>query len=181
MKKLRRTLPTILPASAILVILAASGHAKKPAPPPEATVTVAGVITAEGDPRAIRVTFDSSLDFDYPGDATDGLEFVSNPDYPPSLKIVFGVPRLKKFLRYYYCVHRDHEDSPDLTCTDASHSPDYYYCLTISDGITQTKNPRDTDHVTFPAGSPWNISSKQTMSVVKEGTLSIETTYDVTQ
>jgi hypothetical protein len=180
MKKLRVARPITLPAFAILAILAASGHAKKPSPPPEPTVTVAGVIAAEGDPKAIRVTFDSSLDFDYPGDATDGLEFISNPDYPPSVKIVYSAPP-RTHLRYYYCVHKDHEDSPDLICTDDSHSPDYYYCLTISDGIPNHKSSRHTDHVTFPAGSPWNISSKQTMSVVKEGTLSIETTYDVTQ
>jgi len=43
----------------------------------------------------------------------------------------------------------------------------------------QKKRPGEYDHVVFPIGSPWEIGSKETMSVVKEGTTSIETTYDV--
>jgi hypothetical protein len=86
-------------------------------------------------------------------------------------------------LKYYYCVHSSHATSGDSICNNTSlHSPDYYYCLTIGHGITQTKSPNaDFDHVTFPVGSPWEISWKVDNAVVKKGTLSIETTYDVVQ
>jgi len=178
MTKIRKTLTIVLSASAILGILVVSGHAKKPSPPPEPTVAVTGVITAENNPEAINVMFDDSLSYDYPGDATDGLEFISNPDYPPSLKIINSAPPAKH-LRYYYCVHKDHEGSGETLCNDTSHSPYYYYCLTIKDGITQKKSPRDINHVVFPEGYPWSISWKYDNSIVAEGILSTETTYDV--
>jgi hypothetical protein len=179
MRKVRKTLPIFIPAFAILGILVVSVHAKKPSPPPEPTVTVTGVIEGTGDPKAIRVTFDESLAYEYPGeDATRGPVFISNPDYPPSLHIAFYVPRTK-VLRYYYCAHKDHVHSPDLICKDASHSPYYYYCLEIIGGITQKKGLNDTDHVVFPVGSPWRISWKYDNSTIAEGTLSVETTYDV--
>lgn len=81
-------------------------------------------------------------------------------------------------LRYWYCAHNDHVGTRDLLCEDPGHE-NYYYCLTIGHGITHKKRPGNYDHVIFPIGSPWEISSKETLSVVKEGTLSIETTYDV--
>jgi hypothetical protein len=180
MRRVRKTLQIVLPAFVILAILAASGHAKKPTPPPEPTVAVTGVIEGTGDPKAIRVTFDESLAYEYPGEkATQGPVFVSNPDYSPSLDIVFAVPGMRNRLRYYYCVHKDHEDSDELICNDASHSPDYYYVLWIFDGISQTKNPRDTDHLVFPVGSRWQIGWKKDNSTVDSGTLSTETRYDV--
>jgi hypothetical protein len=49
----------------------------------------------------------------------------------------------------------------------------------ISDGITQKKNPSNTDHVVFPVGRPWHISWKYTNSAVASGTLETEVTYDV--
>jgi hypothetical protein len=178
MRKVRKTLPIILPAFAILGILAVSGHARKPTPPPEPTVSVTGAITAYGDPKAIRVTFldESLLTCKYEGDATQGPQFLSNPDNPPSLKIILSAPP-GKHLRYYYCAHT--HDTADFICNDASHSPYYYYCLTISGGITQKKNPSDTDHVVFPEGSPWSISWKNDNSTVAEGTLSMPVTYEV--
>ena len=179
MKKLRRTLPIILATSAILGILAVSGHAKKPSPPPEPTVTVAGVISGTGDPSAIQVTFDGSLAYEYPDDSTKGLVFISSPDYPPSLQTVWNAPRQTN-LRYFYCTHEDHEGMPDLLCTDASHDPDYYYGLEIRDGIPNHKSHHRADQVTFPVGSLWRIWKKG-WSVVAQGTLDIETTYHITK
>ena len=176
MRKVRKTLPIVIPAFAILVILAVSGHAKKPPTPPEPTVAVTGVITGEGDPKAIRVTFDESLAYEYLGDdATQGPVFISNPDYPPSLHIAFYVPRTTA-LRYYYCAGK--HDANESICSDPSHDPYYYYCLVISGGITQKKNPHDTDYVVFPEGSLWGISWKYDNSGVS-GRLTKETTYVV--
>ena len=181
MKKLRRILPIILPAFAILGTLAVSGHAGKPAPPPVPTwVKVTGAITGEGDPKAISVTFDSSLAYAYPEGCTQGPVFISNPDRTRSLYVILVAGRMRKALRYYYCAHKDHEGSTDLICNDGEHNPDYYYCLTIGHGITQKKNPTaDFDHVTFPVSSPWEISWKVDDTVVKKGTLSVPVTYDV--
>ena len=193
MKKLRRTLPIILSAFAILGTLAVSGHAKKPAPPPVPTlVEVTGAIKVEpdgtGDPEGIQVTFvDSSLlSYVYPhDDATQGPVFISNPDRAshgqPSLYVVRIAGSMRTSLRFWYCAHKDHVGTEDLLCEDPVGHENYYYCLTIGHGITQTKRPGNFDHVTFPVGSPWSISSKETMSVVKEGTLSIKTTYDVVE
>lgn len=181
MKKVRKTLPIVIPAFAILGILAVSGHAKKPSPLPEPTVTVTGAIEGTGDPEAIRVTFDESLVYEYPGDdATQGPVFISNPDYPPSLKIVLSAsaPPRGKYLKYYYCVHKDHVGSTELKCSEASHSPDYYYCLEIHGGISQKKG-RAFDHVVFPVDSPWNISWKKDDSIVVSDRLKIETKFDV--
>jgi hypothetical protein len=173
MRKVRKTLPIVIPAFAILGILAVSSHAKKPTPPPEPTVTVTGAIEGTGNPKAIRITFvDSELVAVYPDRSP--CWFISNPDYPPSLKIINSAPPCKH-LRYYYCTG-DHNEN-DLICTNPSHDPDDYYCLTISDGITQKKNPNDTDHVFFPAGRPWQISWKKDNSIVASGTIGIDTTY----
>jgi len=179
MKKVRKTLPIVITAFTILGILSVSGHAKKPSPPPEPTVTVTGAIQGTGDPEAIRVTFDESLAYEYPGDdATQGPEFISNPDYPPSLKIFISTPTTTKELRYYYCTHNSHASSDDLICDDPTHSPDYYFCLLIGGGISQKKG-RPFDHVVFPVDSPWNISWKKDDSIVASGRLSIETKFDV--
>jgi hypothetical protein len=173
MRKVRNTLSIVIPAFAILGILAVSGHAKKPSPPPEPTVTVTG---------AIRVTFDKSLAYDYPGeDATGDQVFISNPDYPPSLHIALNsyrdAPHIRKDLTYYYCAGQ--HDAGESICNNQSHDPYYYYCLVISGGITQNKNPNFTDHVVFPVDSPWCISWKYDNSTVVSGRLKKETTYDV--
>lgn len=174
MKKVRKTLPIVIPAFAILGILSVSGHAKKPSPPPEPTVTVSGGIEGEGDPAMIRITF---TDSSFEGVYTQNSSFISNPDYPPSLKIFIGTPATTKELRYYYCTHNSHADSDDLICNDPTHSPDYYFCLLIGGGISQKKG-RAFDHVVFPVGSPWNISWKKDDSIVASGRLRIETKFD---
>jgi hypothetical protein len=193
MKKLRRILTVSLSALVILVTLSVSGHAGKPTRPPVPTsVEVMGAIQIEpdgiGNPAGVRVRFldPSLLTYVYPQvEATQGPVFISNPDRQsqgqPSLYVVRIAGSMQTSLKYYYCVHSSHVDSDDLICADTtSHSPDYYYCLTIGHGITQTKNPTtDFDHVVFPVGSPWEISWKVDNKVVKKGTLSIETTYDV--
>jgi hypothetical protein len=177
MRKVRKTLPIVIPAFVILGILAVSGHAKKPSPPPEPTVTVMGGIEGEGDPAMIRITFaDSSFGDVYPSDSS----FISNPDSPPSLRIFLSTTGKTKVLRYYYCTHNSHVGPDDLICDDTLHNPDYYYCLRIGGGISQKKG-RAFDHIVFPVGSPWIISWKKDNSIVASGTLSTETKYDVTR
>jgi hypothetical protein len=177
MRKVRKTLSIVILAFAILGILVVSVHAKKPSPRPEPTVTVSGGIEGEGDPAMIRITFaDSSFEDVYPQNSS----FISNPDYPPSLKIFIGTPATTKELRYYYCTHNSHADSDDLICDDPTHSPDYYYCLLIGGGISKKKG-RPFDHVVFPVDSPWNISWKKDNSIVASGTLNTETAYDLVQ
>jgi len=193
MRKVRRTLPIVLAASVVLGILAVAGHAGKPTPQPvPSSVEVTGAIEIEpdgiGDPAGVQVTFldPSLLTYVYPQvEATQGPVFISNPDRQshgqPSLYVVRIAGSMQTSLKYYYCAHSSHVGSGDLICNKTSHSL-YYYCLTIGHGITQEKSPTaDFDHVTFPAGSPWEISSKVDNAVVKKGTLSIETTYDVMQ
>lgn len=183
MKK-QRTLRIILPAFAILGRLAVSDHDRKPARPPEPTVTVTGAIASTGDPAKIIVTLcDSSLlECTYPDDLTHGPEFISNPDYPPSLRVVFNPPNTTKILKYHYCAHESHVGSGELICENPDeHDPDYYFCLEIGGGISQKRKGSNFDHVVFPVDSPWKISWKKDNSIVAEGTLSIETTYDVTR
>ena len=183
MKKLRRTLPIILPAFAFLGTLAVSSHAKKPVRPPEPTwVKVTGAITGEGDPQAISVTFDDSLAYAYPPGCMQGPVFISNPDRTRSLYVIRIAGPMRTALRYYYCAHEDHEGSADLVCNNEEHNPDYYYCLTIGHGITQKKKPSaNFDHVTFAVGSPWEISWKVGSTVVKKGKLRTAVTYDVVE
>ena len=193
MKKLRRILPVILSALVILVAFSIPGHAGKPTRPPVPTlVEVMGAIQIEpdgiGNPAGVQVRFldPSLLTYVYPQiEATQGPDFISNPDRQsqgqPSLYVVRIAGSMQTSLKYYYCVHSSHLDSDDLICEDTtSHSPNYYFCLTIGHGITQTKNPTTGfDHVVFPVGSPWEISWKVDNKVVKKGKLSIETTYDI--
>jgi hypothetical protein len=188
MRKVRRTLRIVLPALVIVGILAVAGPAGKPTPRPAPTlVKVTGAIQIEphgvGDPEGVQVRFfDSSLlTCEYPGDdATQGPVFISNPDKQPSLYVTNVAGSMQKSLRFRYCAHKSHIGSADSICTDTSHDPAYYYCLTIGHGVTQAKNRNaEFDHVTFPIGSPWEISSKVDDTVVKRGTLAIATTYDV--
>ena len=180
MRKARRTLPIVLPALAILVILAVAGYAGKPTPPPQPSVVVTGGITGQGNPAEIRVTFvDSSLVAFYPGRTP--CWFISNPDRPPSLGMVLIVPGPDKALKYRYCSHPDHVGTDETMCAETTHDPHYYYCLTIHGGVTAKKGTADLSHVTFPVGSLWDISSKETMSVVKDGKLGTAVTYDLTQ
>jgi hypothetical protein len=190
MRKTRRALPIVLPALVVVGAIAVAGRAGKPALPPVPTlVEVTGAIRIEpdgvGDPQGVQVRFvdNSLLTCEYPGDdATQGPVFMSNPDKQPSLYVINVAGAMQKSLKYYYCAHKDHIGSTDSICTDTSHDPAYYYCLTIGHGITQAKNRNaEFDHVSFPVGSPWEISSKVDDAVVKKGTLQIATTYDVIQ
>lgn len=200
MRKVRRTLPIVLTALAILGILAAAGHAKKPTPPPEpqpTLVKVAGGIQIQAenntaDPTSARVKFvDPSLCITYPGITppqqdpdtyNQGPEFVSNPDQDrtppdtPSLWVV-GAPG-NSTLHYFYCAHKDHVDQPESVCS-GEHA-DYYYCLMILGGRKQK-----TGEVVFPVGSNWMINSKipdQDGNVtVAQGALTMPVTFKVVQ
>ena len=183
MKKLRRTLSIIFPALAMLGTLAVSSHAKKPVRPPAPTsVEVQGAIQGTGDPKAIRVTFDDSLAHTYPAGCTQGPVFISNPDRTDSLNVLQIAGPMRIAMMYYYCAHEDHAGSADLVCHDEAHNPGYYYCLTIGHGVTGKKKPKaNYDHVSFPIGSPWEISWKVDNSVVKAGELSSVVTYDIVE
>lgn len=179
MRKVRVVLPSVATVAVIVGTLAVSGHAKKPASPPGQSrpepilVSVAGGIAGEGNPYAIRVAFvDDSF-----GDLTG--PYVSNPDYPPSLKVT-GPGRVNKRLRYYYCdgLH----DASETMCENSGHDPDHYKCLAIYDG---TEDKR-TGLVTFPAGSSWRITQKVVSDtgqvsgkLFAEGTLVAPVTYEV--
>ena len=193
MRKVRNTLPIVLTALIILGLLAVAGHAGKPAPVWPTLVKVTGGITAEGNPRAIRVTFaDSSFRGLYPL-LDDGSvpSFISNPDSPPpqpadqpSLSILGPGPGIiQKELRYYYCISSDHAtstaicDAPPLEApAEGTEHNAFYYCLMISGG-TQKKNA--PGRVVFPAGSSWQINSKVPKGFFASGTLCSEVIYQV--
>jgi hypothetical protein len=168
MRKVRRTLPIVLPALAILGLLAVAGHAAKPVPPvPKVSVT--GGIVGTGTPTAIRVTFaDSSFATAYPG----ARSFISNPDAPLTIIAAGGNSRT---LMYCYCTNSNHPPGA-LSCTDSSHDPDYY-CLWIHGGVQQRKST--SGEVVFPAGSSWQINSKVPKGFFASGTLSSEVIYQV--
>ena len=176
MRKVRKTLPIVIPAFAILGILAVSGHAKKPSPSPsEPTVAVTGGIEGEGNPAMIRVTF---ADSSFEPFGLQNSSFISNPDYPPSLRTLLDTTGPTKILKYYYCTHESHASSDFLICDEPSHDPYNYFCLLIGGGISQKKGS-PFDHVVFPKESPWYISCKKDNSIVASGILSTETRYDV--
>jgi hypothetical protein len=177
MRKVRRTLPIVLTALAILGLLAVSSHASKPSPgKPVPIVTVAGGIVGTGDPAKIRVTFaDTSFGLFHP----ESPSFISNPD--GSLRISFKPPdTTAKILTYYYCIHPTHVDTEDLICQNPVEHNDYYYCLQIFGGIADKKG--DNDHVTFLHGSRWEITQKKApRGWAADGTLINEVQYALTQ
>jgi|GEM_PF-2482380 len=198
MRKVRRTLPIVLPASMILGMLAVAGHAGKPLPPPLPTsVKLTGGIEIQatnntGDPTRVRVKFiDSSLRIPYPitdpETYTKGQEFISNPDYSYSPPMPPDTPSLSvtgtsanKTLAYFYCANILHEGkgATDLRCGLSAEHADYYYCLVISGGKAQK-----TGVVVFPTGSNWMINKKTPSpgSTVAQGTLGAPVTYKVMQ
>jgi hypothetical protein len=100
MRRARNTLPIVLPAFAILGVLAVAGYAGKPVPVWPTTVQVTGGIKilpdGTGDPRQVRVEFaDSSIDIPRSGsDCATGREFISNPDYSHSPPMPPDTPSL---------------------------------------------------------------------------------------
>jgi len=192
MRKVRNTLPIVFTALAILGLLAVAGHAGKPAPVWPTLVKVTGGITAEGNPRAICVTFaDSSFTGLYPQLAGPPYLFISNPDSPPpqpadqpSLSILGPGPGVTaKELRYYYCISSDHVTSTAICDAKPLEAPAegtehnaFYYCLMISGGTQKKSAP---GRVVFPAGSSWQINSKVPKGFFASGTLSSEAVYQV--
>ena len=185
MRKVRKSLLTVLPAFTVLGMLAVSSHAKKPAPPTEPTVAVNGAIKilpdgTTTDPANVRVQFvDESFDrFDW----LAGKSFPANADRSPALYTVImraGPPdTLDRRLRFYFCAHPSHSET-DLRCQDPEAHSDYYYCLNLLNGKTTGKGRGDLNHLTFPIGTRWTIGWKKDNSTVASGELTIETTYDV--
>jgi hypothetical protein len=198
MRKVRRTLPIVLTALAMLGLLAVSSQAKKPVPPPLPTlVKLTGGIEIQsadntGDPTRVRVKFiDSSLRIPYPitdpETYTQGQEFISNPDYSYSPPMPPDTPSLSvtgtsanKTLAYFYCANILHQGkgTADLRCDLSAEHADYYYCLVISGGKVQK-----TGAVVFPTGSNWMVNKKTPSpgSTVAQGTLAAPVTYKVIQ
>ncbi len=197
MRKVRRTLPIVLPALVILGILAVAGHAGKPTPPPLPTsVKLTGGIEIQsadntGDPTRVRVKFiDSSLRIPYPitdpETYTTGQEFISNPDYSYSPPMPPDTPSLSvtdtsanKTLAYFYCANILHQGkgTAELRCEIEGHA-DYYYCLVLLGGRLQK-----TGAVVFPTGSSWMINKKTPLPGINvaRGTLGAPVTYQVIQ
>ena len=184
MRKVRKTLPIVLATFAILGMLAVSGHAKKPTPStPIIQVTGAIMILPDGtttDATNVRVRFD-----DDSFGALKGHSFPANADRSPALYTVImrlGPPdTVDRWLRFYYCASPDHSPT-DLRCQDPEGHSAYYYCLNLHDGQTAGKGRGDLNHLTFPVGTSWSIGWKVAPDPnipVAEGTLTIETTYDV--
>jgi hypothetical protein len=190
MRKVRRTLPIVLTVSVISGLLAVAGQAKKPALSVPIIQVVGGImVLPEGtttDPTNVRVAFvDSSFG------ALAGKSFPANadPDYSPGLHAVLmrvGPPDTQEtWLRFRYCAHPSHQEGrgiDDRRCQDPEGHSAYYYCLNLHDAQTAGKGRGDLDHLTFPPGTSWSIGWKAAPDPsvpVAEGTLAIETTYDV--
>jgi len=81
-------------------------------------------------------------------------------------------------MSHYYCDNTEHAVG-EVICDDTfhtiKHDPHNYKCLTIRGGRIEKK----TDRVIFSAGSRWAISWKETMSVLVEGELTVDVTYEV--
>jgi hypothetical protein len=177
MRKVRRTLPIVLTAFAILVILTVAGHAGKPAPekPVPTRVAVTGGIEGTGTPAAIRVTF---ADSSFAGACPGAPSFISNPDAPLTIIAAGGNSRT---LMHCYCIHPDHLPNETVCNQIPSHYP-YYYCLWIFGGAQQRKST--SGEVVFPAGSSWQINSKVPPppgNDLYHGTLDSEVRYNVTR
>ncbi len=189
MRKIRKTLPIVLPAFAILGILAVSGHAKKPTPSVPLIQVVGGIkIVPEGtttDATNVRVQFlDSSFNDDPLTAPWATLSFPANADRSPALYTVImraGPPdTLDRWLRFYFCTG-DHPEGT-LRCDVPAHSPNFYYCLNLHNGQTTAKGRGDLNHLTFPAGTLWSIGWKAAADpnvAVASGRLVTPTTYDV--
>ena len=188
MRKARRFLPIVLPALAILGLLAVAGHAGKPAPVWPTTVEVTGGIeilpSGTGDPRQVRVEFaDSSIVIPRSGpDCATGREFISNPDYSHSPPMPPDTPSLSvtgtsanKTLGYFYCAHNVHEGTGELRCAFPADHADYYYCLVLLGGKLQK-----TGAVVFSKDCGWEIRKKQNPEDrITYGKLSTPVTYKV--
>lgn len=158
----------ILSMLAFLGIFEASSQAGRPPLPPGApTIDFSGAIEGIGRAAAIRVKFGNSF-------GEEAGSFIANPDYAAAV-IIAGSNRGPTALRFYYCDSPDHDGTADLVCSDPSHSPYYYKCLRIQGGIPQPKS----NQIIFPIGSPWDISWKEKMSVIAQGTLQNPVSYDV--
>ena len=158
----------ILSTLAFLGIFEASSQAGKPSLQPGApTIVLSGAIEGIGWATAIRVDFGRSF-------GKPALSVIANPDFSAAV-YVNGVNRQSRTLLFYYCESPEHSRTPDLVCNDPNHSPHYYKCLRIKGGIPQPKS----DQVIFPVGSPWDISSKETMSSIASGILQTAVSYDV--
>ena len=188
MRKVRRTLPVVLPALAILGLLAVSSQARRPTPPPPTIQVVGGIkILPNGtttDPTNVRVQFDDES-FVTGCPLWAGKSFPANADRSPALYTVImraGPPdTLDRRLRFYFCAHPSHTDQ-ELRCQDPTEHSDYYYCLNLLDGQTTGKGRGDLNHLTYPPGTFWNIGKKVVDgSTVPQGNLVTETTYDVTE
>ena len=159
----------ILSTLAFLGIFEASSQAGRPPLPPGApTIVLSGAIIGTGRATAIRVTFD-----DKPFGNEAG-SFIANPDYAAAV-IISGANRGPTTLKFYYCDSPDHDRTADLVCNDPSHSPHYYKCLRIQGGIPQPRS----NQIIFKAGNLWDISWKETMSDIAQGTLQTSVSYDV--
>lgn len=156
-----------LSALAFLGLIQFASQAGKPSLPPGApTIVLSGAIEGIGRSTAIRVAFDKSI-------VRPPISVIANPDYSAAVFIT-GVNKDPRTLRFYYCDSPDHDGTADLVCKDPGHSPHYYKCLRIQGGIPQPKS----NQVIFPAGSPWDISWKETMSGIASGTLETYVSYD---
>ncbi len=186
MRKVRKTLPIVLPAFAILGMLAVSGHAKKPTPSVPTIQVVGGIkIVPEGtttDATNVRVEFLDSSFAPFPSFA--GKSFPANADRSPALYTVImraGPPdTLDRRLRFYFCAHPSHQQTTDdLRCQYPAEHSDYYYCLNLLEGQTTAKGRGDLNHLTYPVDTVWSIGWKVDNGAVASGTLDTETTYDV--
>jgi hypothetical protein len=188
MRKVRKTLSIVVAASAILVMLAVAGHAKKPAPPAEPTIQVLGgiMVLPEGtttDATNVRVRFadDSFGRFDW----LAGKSFPANADRSPALHAINQYTGTEdRRLKFYFCADPSHQGETgedDLRCQDPERHSAHYYALNLHDGQTTVKGRGGLDHLIFPPGTLWTISSKVDNSTVAQSNLVTETTYDVIQ
>jgi hypothetical protein len=174
MKKARRTLLIVLSALAVLGLLAVAARAQKVVPLASTTksaVSLAGAVRGDGDPGEISLTFDRA------SFGADAGTFISNPDYPPSLRLFFdntvsGGPHAQ-MLSFFYC-DAPHDTGVQL-CNVPGHSPEHYKRLRILGGILQKGNKQ----VIFPEGSNWDISFKATNAIERQGTLAAPVIYTI--
>ena len=165
---LTRSMLLGLSALAFLGIFQLSSRAGKPPLPPGApTIVLSGAIGGIGRATAIRVAFDDSF-------LGSPVSVIANPEFSAAVYIS-GVNKEPRTLRFFYCDSPEHDGTPDLVCNNPSHSPEYYKCLRIQGGIPQPKS----NQIIFPVGSPWDISWKEIMSGIAEGTLKTYVTYDI--